>query len=322
MDMQDAAHTFELYAGMVQDQHGETLEVPGETMSLVVREPIGVTVGITPWNYPVLMAAWKAAPSLAAGNVMILKPASVSPLTSLEIARILEEAGLPKGVFQVVTGPGGEVGDYLAGSEDVDMVAFTGSVEVGKHIMRRGAENVKKVGPGARRQEPQHRVRRRRLRGRHRRRAHRHLRRHRRGVLGRLAPARRALHPRPLRRRARQPRHGDQGRRPARRGERDGPARQPAAARHGRGLRAHRPGGGRDARHRRPPAQRRAASTTSPPSSWAWTTPCASPRRRSSGRCSWSSRSTARKRRSASPTTPSTGWPERCGPRTSRAPCA
>ncbi|HTX67626.1 MAG TPA: aldehyde dehydrogenase family protein [Thermoleophilia bacterium] len=146
VDMQDAAHTFELYAGMVQDQHGETLEVPGETMSLVVREPVGVTVGITPWNYPVLMAAWKAGPSLAAGNVMILKPASVSPLTSLEIARILEEAGLPRGVFQVVTGPGGEVGDYLAGHQDVDMVAFTGSVEVGKHIMRRGAENVKKVG--------------------------------------------------------------------------------------------------------------------------------------------------------------------------------
>ena len=79
VDMQDAAHTFELYAGMVQDQHGETLEVPGETMSLVVREPIGVTVGITPWNYPMLMAAWKAAPSLAAGNVMILKPATGEP---------------------------------------------------------------------------------------------------------------------------------------------------------------------------------------------------------------------------------------------------
>ena len=146
LDMQDAAHTFELYAGMVQDQHGETLEVPGETMSMVVREPVGVTVGITPWNYPMLMAAWKAAPSLAAGNVMILKPASVSPLTTLELARIFEDAGLPKGVFQVVTGPGGEVGDHLAGHKDVDMVAFTGSVEVGKHIMRRAAENVKKIG--------------------------------------------------------------------------------------------------------------------------------------------------------------------------------
>ena len=146
VDMSDAAHTFDLYAGMVQDQHGETLEVPGDTMSMVVREPVGVTVGITPWNYPMLMAAWKAAPSLAAGNVMILKPATVSPLTNLELARVFEEAGLPKGVFQVVTGPGGEIGDYLAGITDVDMVAFTGSVEVGKHIMRRAAENVKKIG--------------------------------------------------------------------------------------------------------------------------------------------------------------------------------
>ena len=146
VDMLDTAHTFELYAGMVQDQHGETLEVPGETMSMVVREPVGVTVGITPWNYPMLMAAWKAGPSLAAGNVMILKPATVSPLTNLELARVFEEAGLPKGVFQVVTGPGGEIGDYLAGHQDVDMVAFTGSVEVGKSIMRRAAENVKKIG--------------------------------------------------------------------------------------------------------------------------------------------------------------------------------
>ncbi|HET6477299.1 MAG TPA: aldehyde dehydrogenase family protein [Thermoleophilia bacterium] len=146
VDMLDAAHTFELYAGMVQDQHGETLEVPGETMSMVVREPVGVTAGITPWNYPMLMAAWKAAPSLAAGNVMILKPATISPLTNLELARIFEEAGLPRGVFQVVTGPGGEIGDYLAGHADVDMVAFTGSVEVGKHIMRRAADNVKKIG--------------------------------------------------------------------------------------------------------------------------------------------------------------------------------
>ncbi len=146
VDMVDAAHTFELYAGMVQDQHGETLEVPGETMSMVVREPVGVTAGITPWNYPMLMAAWKAGPSLAAGNVMILKPATVSPLTNLELARIFEEAGLPKGVFQVVTGPGAEIGDYLAGHPDVDMVAFTGSVEVGKHIMRKAADNVKKVG--------------------------------------------------------------------------------------------------------------------------------------------------------------------------------
>jgi betaine-aldehyde dehydrogenase len=146
IDMSDAAHTFDYYAGLVVEMHGQTLEVPGDTMSMVVREPIGVTAGITPWNYPLLMVAWKAGPALAAGNVMVVKPATVSPLTTLELARILEEVGLPEGVFQVVTGPGGEVGDHLASSPLVDMVAFTGSVEVGKHIMRKGAENVKKVG--------------------------------------------------------------------------------------------------------------------------------------------------------------------------------
>ena len=97
VDMNDAAHTFDYYAGLAVEQHGQTLEVPGESLSMVVREPVGVTAGITPWNYPVLMAAWKLAPSLAAGNVMILKPASVSPLTSLELARIFADVGLPKG---------------------------------------------------------------------------------------------------------------------------------------------------------------------------------------------------------------------------------
>jgi len=146
VDMNDTAHTFEYYAGLAVEMHGQTLEVPGDTMSMVVREPVGVTVGITPWNYPVLMVAWKAGPSLAAGNVMIVKPATVSPVTTLELARIFEEAGLPKGAFQVVTGPGGEVGDRLASAPQVDMVAFTGSVEVGKHIMRKAADTVKKVG--------------------------------------------------------------------------------------------------------------------------------------------------------------------------------
>jgi betaine-aldehyde dehydrogenase len=146
IDVNDAAHTFDYYAGLAVEQHGQTLEVPGESMSMVVREPIGVTVGITPWNFPLLMAAWKLAPSLAAGNVMIIKPATVSPLTTLELARIAEKAGLPGSVLQVITGPGGDVGDLLASSPLVDMVAFTGSVDVGKHIMRKGADNVKKVG--------------------------------------------------------------------------------------------------------------------------------------------------------------------------------
>ncbi len=146
VDMNDCAHTFDYYAGLAVEQHGQTLEVPSDSLSMVVREPVGVTVGITPWNFPILMAAWKLAPALAAGNVMILKPATVSPLTSLELAKIFAEVGVPAGVFQVVTGAGGEIGDYLVKSPHVDMVAFTGSVEVGKHIMRDGAETVKKVG--------------------------------------------------------------------------------------------------------------------------------------------------------------------------------
>jgi len=146
VDMNDAAHTFDYYAGLAVEMHGQTLQVPGESMSMVVREPVGVTVGITPWNFPILMAAWKAAPALAAGNVMIIKPASVSPLTTLELARIFEDVGLPDGVLQVVTGPGGSVGDRLATSPEVDMVAFTGSVEVGKHIMKAASDTVKRVG--------------------------------------------------------------------------------------------------------------------------------------------------------------------------------
>ena len=146
IDVNDAAHTFDYYAGLAIEQHGQTLEVPDSAVSMVVREPVGVTVGITPWNFPLLMAAWKAAPSLAAGNVMILKPASVSPLSTLELAKIMQESGVPRGVFQVVTGAGSEVGDYLASAPGVDMVAFTGSVEVGKHIMRKAADTVKKVG--------------------------------------------------------------------------------------------------------------------------------------------------------------------------------
>ena len=169
-------------------------------MSMVVREPIGVTAGITPWNYPMLMAAWKAAPSLAAGNVMILKPATVSPLTNLELAKIFEEVGLPEGVFQVLTGPGGEVGDYLASSPDVDMVAFTGSVEVGKHIMRKAADNVKKIGLELGGKSPNIVFADADFEARHRRRPGRHLRRHRRSLLRRLAPARRAPHLRQVRR--------------------------------------------------------------------------------------------------------------------------
>ena len=112
----------------------------------LVREPVGVVVGVCPWNFPLVLASFKFASALAAGNVVIIKPASISPLTALGMARIFDEVGLPKGVFQVVIGPGRTVGDYLAGSPLVDMVTLTGSVEVGRHIMTQAAKTVKKVG--------------------------------------------------------------------------------------------------------------------------------------------------------------------------------
>ena len=145
LDMNDCAHTFDYYAGLAVEQHGQTLEVPGESLTWWCASRSASCAGITPWNFPILMAAWKLAPSLAAGNVMILKPASVTPLTSLSWPD-LQEAGVPEGVFKVVTGPGGAVGDYLATSRRSARSPSPAAVEVGKHIMRRGAENVKKVG--------------------------------------------------------------------------------------------------------------------------------------------------------------------------------
>lgn len=113
--------------------------------SRVVREPVGVCAAIVPWNYPLLMAVWKVAPALAAGNTMVLKPASYTPLTALAYARLAEEAGLPPGVLNVVTGTGQEVGEELVRHPAVDRVAFTGSTEVGKRVMAQGASTIKKV---------------------------------------------------------------------------------------------------------------------------------------------------------------------------------
>ena len=146
-DMGDVAYSLEYAASLATTHRGQqTTTVSPPSFSLVVREPVGVVVGITPWNFPLLLGAWKFASALAVGNVVIIKPASVSPLTTIEMARIFDEVGLPKGVFQVVVGPGSTVGDYFCTSPLVDMVTLTGSLEVGVHIMRQAASTVKKVG--------------------------------------------------------------------------------------------------------------------------------------------------------------------------------
>jgi aldehyde dehydrogenase (NAD+) len=108
------------------------------------REPLGVCAGITPWNFPIQMAAWKIAPAIAAGNSVVVKPASYTPITTLEIGRLCVEAGIPEGVVNVVSGPGAAAGEELVASPLVDKVAFTGSTEVGRRIMQLASSNIKK----------------------------------------------------------------------------------------------------------------------------------------------------------------------------------
>src|SRR5690349_23301131 len=115
---------------------GETIVVKGNFLTYTLREPIGVVAGIVPWNFPLLLAAWKVAPALACGNTVILKPASQTPLTALALAEIAASAGFPPGVLNVVTGPGAEVGQAIVEHPGIDKVAFTGDTSTGKAIMR------------------------------------------------------------------------------------------------------------------------------------------------------------------------------------------
>jgi betaine-aldehyde dehydrogenase len=144
-DVADAANCFEFYGGLATKIHGETMSVPANSLSFVLREPVGVCGQIIPWNYPLLMAAWKIAPALAAGCTVVLKPSELTPLTALSLARLFVEAGVPAGVVNVVTGPGAGVGEELAESPLVDKVAFTGGTVTGRKIAQAATGNLKKV---------------------------------------------------------------------------------------------------------------------------------------------------------------------------------
>jgi betaine-aldehyde dehydrogenase len=144
-DMADAAGCFRYYAGLVTKPTGQTMDVPGASVTTVVREPIGVCGQIIPWNYPLLMAAWKLAPALAAGNTCVLKPSEYTPLTAIKLAEILQELELPPGVVNIVLGGGVNVGAPIAESMLVDKIAFTGSVKTGKAIAQAALSNLKKV---------------------------------------------------------------------------------------------------------------------------------------------------------------------------------
>lgn len=148
LDMGDTASVFRYYAGLITKPSGNmipTNEGFGKTYAYEKHEPIGVCALISPWNFPLLMAAWKVAPALAAGNSIILKPASVTPLTCVKLFEIIEECGVPAGTANLLLGPGGLVGDALASHKKVEMVSFTGSTSVGQSIMKQAAVNIKRV---------------------------------------------------------------------------------------------------------------------------------------------------------------------------------
>src|SRR6202046_3989371 len=144
-DINDAATCFEYYGGLATKVVGYVNPVPDNAMSLSLKEPVGIAGQIIPWNYPLLMAAWKLAPAIAAGSTCILKPAEQTPLTALEFANYFADCGLPPGVVNIVTGFGENCGAPLVQHPDVNKIAFTGSAAVGKIIVKQAADTVKRV---------------------------------------------------------------------------------------------------------------------------------------------------------------------------------
>ena len=148
-DIEDTAATFEFYAGLAEQLDNtseQVIELPEPGFSSkAIKEPLGVAGAIIPWNFPMLMAAWKVAPALAAGCSIILKPSEITPLTALALAEIADEAKLPAGVLNIVTGLGKDAGQALVEHPDVDKLAFTGSIPTGSKIMAKAARDIKNI---------------------------------------------------------------------------------------------------------------------------------------------------------------------------------
>ena len=140
-----SAECFQYFAGWADKIHGETIPVKGNYLTYTLREPVGVVAAIVPWNFPLLLTAWKAAPALACGNTVVIKPASQTPLTALALADIAMEVGLPPGVLNVVTGPGSTLGRMVVGHPGIDKIAFTGDTSTGRDIMRGSADTLKRI---------------------------------------------------------------------------------------------------------------------------------------------------------------------------------
>lgn len=145
-DMDDIAGVFRYYAEMADKDGGEIINSPiPNSVSKVVKEPVGVCGQITPWNYPLLQASWKLAPALAAGNTLVIKPSEITPLTHVKVFELIEEAGVPAGVANLVLGAGDTVGAELSNNANVDLISFTGGIQTGKKIMQAASVNVKKL---------------------------------------------------------------------------------------------------------------------------------------------------------------------------------
>jgi betaine-aldehyde dehydrogenase len=145
-DVDDVIKVFRYYARLACTDPTRVVDVDNpDVISRVVHEPLGVCGLVGPWNYPLLQISWKVAPAIAAGDTMVLKPASLTPLTTIILVELLQEAGVPAGVVNLVLGPGGRVGEALAASPDVDMVSLTGGLEAGRRILAASAVNVKRV---------------------------------------------------------------------------------------------------------------------------------------------------------------------------------
>jgi aldehyde dehydrogenase (NAD+) len=145
VDMPMVAEVFRYFAGWATKIMGETVPVRGPFLNYTLREPIGVVAAITPWNFPLLLASWKIAPALAAGNTVVLKPAQLTSLSALRLGEICQEAGLPDGVLNILTGSGKVLGRALVTHPGVDKVAFTGSTAVGQEIARNAIDSLKHV---------------------------------------------------------------------------------------------------------------------------------------------------------------------------------
>jgi acyl-CoA reductase-like NAD-dependent aldehyde dehydrogenase len=145
IDVSGAAETFRYYGGWCTKLYGETNPSDPSMFNYTLREPVGVCGQIIPWNFPLLMASWKLGPALACGNVVILKPAEQTPLSALRLGELILEAGIPEGVVNIITGFGPGAGSSIAEHPDIDKVAFTGSAEVGKIILKASTGNLKRV---------------------------------------------------------------------------------------------------------------------------------------------------------------------------------